>query len=61
MKKEITVNECKRVLEAAGGEVEAIIPDEVLEATIRYLDEYKRLALAESYRIERTAPPRGWW
>ena len=45
----ITPDECKTILESAIGEVEAVIPDDVLEASIHYIEEYKRLDLEDSF------------
>lgn len=45
----ITIDECKHVLEAAIGEVNVIIPDDVLEWAIFYLKEYERLKIEKSW------------
>lgn len=45
----ITIDECKQVLEAAIGEVNVIIPDDVLEWAIFYLEEYERLKIEKSW------------
>lgn len=45
----VSVAECKRVLKAAIGEMNAIIPDDVLEWTIFYLNEYVRLKIEKSW------------
>jgi hypothetical protein len=38
--KQISIRECAEVLELAMDSVEAYIPHEVIEATIKYLNEY---------------------
>jgi hypothetical protein len=38
--KQISIRECAEVLELAMDSVEAYIPHEVIEATIKYLKEY---------------------
>lgn len=45
----ITVYDCENALELAIGEVNAVIPDEIIEATLRYLDEYKKLEIEKSW------------
>ena len=44
-----TVDECSKILEAAIGEVDHIIPSDVLEDTIYYLKQYKKLEVAKSW------------
>lgn len=44
-----SVNECKGILEAAIGECEQIIPSDVLESTIKYLDELLKLRNEKSW------------
>ena len=39
----VRVEECKRVLECAIGEAPHVLPDDVIRATLWYLNEYKRL------------------
>lgn len=43
------LDECKSILECAIGEVDYMIPSDVLEDTLEYLDELKKLRLKESY------------
>ena len=38
-----TVDECKKILELAIGEVDHVIPADVLEATIYYLEDYEKV------------------
>lgn len=38
-----TVDECISILEIAEGEINHVIPDDVLGDTIQYLEEYKKL------------------
>ena len=45
----VSTDECKQVLEAAIGEANAIIPDEVLEWAIFYINEYIRLKIEKSW------------
>ena len=51
MGNQISIDECRHVLEAAIGEIglSALIPDEVLEATLSYLDEYEKLKFEKSW------------
>lgn len=45
----VSVEECKKVLEAAMREVEWIIPEDVLSSTLHYLAEYERLKILKSW------------
>jgi hypothetical protein len=57
MKKEIpcknckhyTVKEVKEILELAMGEVESLIPSNVIEQMLLYLTEYENMKIAESW------------
>ena len=57
MKKEIpckhckhyTVKEVKEILELAMGEVEPLIPSDVIEQMLLYLTEYEDMKIAESW------------
>ena len=57
MKKEIpckdckhyTVEEVKEILELAMGEVESLIPSDVIEQMLLYLTEYEDMKIAESW------------
>lgn len=57
MKKEIpcknckhyTVKEVKEILELAMGEVESLIPSDVIEQMLLYLTEYEDMKIAESW------------
>lgn len=49
MGNQISIEECKQVLEAAIGEANVIIPDDVLEWAISYLKEYERLKIEKSW------------
>lgn len=44
-----TIEECKKILECAIGEVDYIIPHDVLEDTIQHLDDYKKLKIEKSW------------
>lgn len=46
----IEINEVINVLETAIGEVECIIPSEILESAVEYLKEYEDLKSVESWR-----------
>ena len=46
----IEIEEVINVLEAAIGEVECIIPSEILESAVEYLKEYEDLKSVESWR-----------
>ena len=48
-KKMRSAKECQDILELAIGEVEAAIPDDVLEDTIKYLDEYEKIRIEKSW------------
>lgn len=58
MKKEIscenckhyTVKEVKEILELAMGEVESLIPSNVIEQMLLYLTEYEDMKIVESWR-----------
>lgn len=58
MKKEIscenckhyTVKEVKEILELAMGEVESLIPSDVIEQMLLYLTEYEDMKIVESWR-----------
>ena len=45
----VSASECTQVLEAAIGEVNAIIPDEVLEWAVFYINEYIRLKIEKDW------------
>lgn len=45
----IDVEECKKVLECSIGEVEAIIPREIIESTIQHLEDYQKLQFEKSW------------
>ena len=45
----VDIDKCKEVLELAIGEVEGIIPDEILESTIQHLEDYQRLKIEKSW------------
>ena len=45
----ITINDCKDALELAIGEADAVIPDEIIEATLQYLGEYEKLKIEMSW------------
>lgn len=51
MSDKYTVKEVKEILELAIGEVELHIPSDVIEQTLRYLTEYEKMKIAESYDI----------
>ncbi len=51
MNDKYTVEEVKEILELAIGEVELHIPSDVIEQTLRYLTEYEKMKIAESYDI----------
>ena len=44
-----SVDQCKEILECAIGEVDYAIPSDVLEDTIKYLEELDRLQLEISW------------
>lgn len=46
----IKIEEVISVLEAGVGEVEHVIPAEVLESAIEYLKDYEKMKAAESWR-----------
>ena len=46
---EISADECISVLECAIGEADSVIPDDVLQSTIGYIKEYKRLRYEMSW------------
>lgn len=46
----IKIEEVISVLEAGVGEVEHVIPSEVLESAIEYLKDYENMKVAESWR-----------
>lgn len=43
------IKECKSIIECAIGEVDYMIPSDVLEDTLRYLEELEELRLKDSY------------
>lgn len=49
--KHYTVKEVKEILELAMGEVESLIPSDVIEQMLLYLTEYEDMKIAESWRI----------
>lgn len=51
MSDKYTVEEVKEILELAIGEVELHIPSDVIEQTLRYLTEYEKMKIAESWDI----------
>lgn len=48
--KHYTVKEVKEILELAMGEVESLIPSDVIEQMLLYLTEYEDMKIAESWR-----------
>ena len=44
-----TVKEVKEILELAMGEVESLIPSDVIEQMLLYLTEYEDMKIAESW------------
>ena len=44
-----TVKECKEILELAIGEVDHVVPADVLESTICYLNEFEKLKVEKSW------------
>lgn len=44
-----TVKEVKEILELAMGEVESLIPSDVIEQMLLYLTEYENMKIAESW------------
>lgn len=49
MKNKWTIAEVKSILECAIGEVEAVIPSDVLEQAVAYLTEYENLKSEDSW------------
>ena len=47
--KHYTVKEVKEILELAMGEVESLIPSDVIEQMLLYLTEYEDMKIAESW------------
>lgn len=45
----VDIKECKEVLELAIGEVEAFIPSEIIESTIKHLEDYQKLKYEKSW------------
>ena len=45
----VDIDECKEVLELAIVEVEAVIPSEILESTIKHLEDYQKLKYEKSW------------
>ena len=47
--KHYTIKEVKEILELAMGEVESLIPSDVIEQMLLYLTEYENMKIAESW------------
>lgn len=47
--KHYTIKEVKEILELAMGEVESLIPSDVIEQMLLYLTEYEDMKIAESW------------
>ena len=45
----VDIDECKEVLELAIGETEAVIPGEIIESTIKHLEDYQKLKYEKSW------------
>ena len=48
--KHYTIKEVKEILELAMGEVESLIPSDVIEQMLLYLTEYENMKIVESWR-----------
>ena len=58
----ISADECISVLECALGEAQSVIPDEILQASIGYIEEYKILRSEISwYECPEISEPKREW